>query len=748
MRHLPQRNAAAATAESGRGDHDESLTAIDPWRLLARVKRRWRLGFAVAGTVFAAIVLVSTLMTPQYLSTASVLAAPHGEQDEPSETNVPPPAQLFVDTNAIDTDAQILGSHQLAMEVAQKLDLKDDPEFLPPPKATDALSPLAFLHALKESLHPPQVLPKTVTTEERVTAALLKRMYIKRAGLTYVIDVGVRSKDSVKAARISNAIAQAFIAEDMIARATEARNMNDAIGPRLSQLAEEGQVADTAVQQFKIDHGLLSANGATMAEQQVSALNEQIALAKADYAEKMGRLSVARGQLRNGGGGSDVTAALESDTIRTLRAQQADTSQHLAQLTAYYGDLYPDVIKTRGQLTDINIKIQQEIDRILSSLTADVQVAQQRLASLQASQSAAQGSLAANNASQVGLLELQRRADAAHAVYEAYLNASKETSAKEGVVQPEARVVSWARPSTKPAFPNMLLVMVLGGGIGMALGALAMALAEMFNRGFDTSADLVSGLGLPTAGSIPSLDSTLRRGVSAPPWDRYIVEHPFSAFAEAFRSLRTYLLLPGDGGPAPCVIAVTSALPREGKSTTAYCLAQSIAMAGSSVVLVDCDLRRGGLGKLGGGAKAGLSEVLQGKARLEDALVRDETSGAWLLPVRPQGSRGTDTCALPTLKKLLDDLRARFEIVLLDTAPVLAAADTRLIAAAADATLLLAAWRKTPTQATQAAADLLIESGANVIGASLARVDLRQQARSAYGDRDHFFNAVKGYYVQ
>jgi len=140
--------------------------------------------------------------------------------------------------------------------------------------------------------------------------------------------------------------------------------------------------------------------------------------------------------------------------------------------------------------------------------------------------------------------------------------------------------------------------------------------------------------------------------------------------------------------------------------------------------------------------------VLLGKARLEDALTRDEKSGAWLLLATPQSAGAADIFASPGFTKLLEGLRARFEVVLLDTAPVLAAADTRLIAAGADATLLLASWRKTPGQACQAAAELLIESGANVIGVALTRVDLRQQARSAYGDRDHYFNAVRGYYAQ
>ncbi len=144
----------AEAAELDRRDWDDTPSLVDPWKLLARFRRRWRLGFCVALTVLIAAIGASILVTPKYQSTASVLAAPHGAQDEPTESNQPPPLQMIVDSNAIDTDAQILASHQLAMEVARKLDLKDDPEFLPPTKPTNGFAPLAILHGLKESLHP------------------------------------------------------------------------------------------------------------------------------------------------------------------------------------------------------------------------------------------------------------------------------------------------------------------------------------------------------------------------------------------------------------------------------------------------------------------------------------------------------------------------------------------------------------------------------------------------------------------
>jgi capsular exopolysaccharide synthesis family protein len=732
----------SVTFEPDAGTGWYGLSLPDPHRVLSILLRRWKSAAVVGGAVFVIIMVTVSGQKQVFVATASVLANPRVQQD----VTTPPtstPAQTVVDSNAVDTDVQILTSRSLAAEVVEELNLENDPEYFPPPTPRSPFA--AFLHQLKSLLVKP---PAFSSAQETVIANLLKHVTVRRAGLTYVININTKSNNAGKAAIIANAFAKDFIASQMKVRSSEARDVNLAINPRLQALANDVQEADAAVQRFKNDNDLLSANGATMAEQEASSLNEQIAAAKAEYAEKTALLNAARDQVRRGGGGADVAAAISSDTIRQLRAQQADTSRELAQLTTQFGDQYPDVVKARSQLHDIDRQIQLEINRIMSSLAADVQVAAQRVASLEGSLNKAHGSLASNNAAQVGLLELQRRADASHAIYDAYLSASKTTSAQEGVLQPGARIVSLAQANGVAAWPNLQIVIVIALAAAVAAALTTIGVLEMFNDGLETEADVQSRLRLPSAGTIPTLVSTVARGRGAKSPQTYIPDHPFSAFAEAFRSLKTFIMLPGGGVAPPQVIVITSALPHEGKSTTALCLAQTFQLSGTRVLLVDCDLRRRGVSQLVNSTGPGLMDVMQGKAALRDVVIKDPKSAAWVLPAGTTRSANPDVFNSGSVEQLIESVRGHFDVILLDTAPVLAIADTRLLASKADTTLMVTRWRKTPLPAVEQASQLLRDAGARLTGVALARVNLRQQVRSGYGDRDYYFNSVKPYYSE
>jgi Mrp family chromosome partitioning ATPase len=168
------------------------------------------------------------------------------------------------------------------------------------------------------------------------------------------------------------------------------------------------------------------------------------------------------------------------------------------------------------------------------------------------------------------------------------------------------------------------------------------------------------------------------------------------------------------------------------------------------VVIVDCDLRRRKVTALlaGGADGKGLLEVLRGEATLDEVLILDEPSGAYLLPLSRGASTAFDLFAAPEMEQLLEDLAARFELVVLDTAPALAVAETRVLAARADAVIVLARWRRTPYKAVDAALKVLENAGAKVAGVALTQVDMRKQSRYGYGDPGFYYAEYKSYYAQ
>ena len=230
--------------------------------------------------------------------------------------------------------------------------------------------------------------------------------------------------------------------------------------------------------------------------------------------------------------------------------------------------------------------------------------------------------------------------------------------------------------------------------------------------------------------------------------ERYVVEKPLSSFAESIRSLNAAVLFSRLGVEIK-VTAVTSSLPGEGKTTSAICLARTMALSGKKVVLVDCDLRQRAVQRvLEREPAVGLLEVLNGDATLEEALTPDAVSSAMILPLSNAAFTPKDVFGTKAMTELLGTLRERYDLVVLDTAPVLLVTDTRILTGLADAVVLLVRWRKTSRRAVMASLKLLREAKAPLAGAALTQVDLVQSASIPQSDPSAYYKSYKKYYSE
>jgi succinoglycan biosynthesis transport protein ExoP len=391
-------------------------------------------------------------------------------------------------------------------------------------------------------------------------------------------------------------------------------------------------------------------------------------------------------------------------------------------------------------------QIQLEIDRVLSSLEGEVHVAQSNLGSLVGSQQQSRSKLAGNASAQVGYMELDRKATAARTIYEAFLNRSKGTAARDGIDAPGATVSAVATIPRAPSSPNTKLAFLMGSVAALLAGLASVGAAEFLDGGIRTKLDVEKRLGARYLGAIPDVESTLDGlKVTEAPQD-YVVSHPLSTFAEALRSLRASATLRGNRRPK--VIALTSPLPREGKTTTAVCLARALAMSGASTVLVDCDLRRHSASDIVLDGRSGrLAEVLGGTLTVDAALLTDNLTDLQLLCTSEAAAEGRDLLAAELIGPLFAELRGRFDFVIIDTAPVLGIADARAVASQADAVILLARWGQTSLRAADTALDLLIGAQAKVIGVALTMVNIRKYASTGHEDLYGYHKKFKGYYV-
>jgi capsular exopolysaccharide synthesis family protein len=719
----------------------QAFRPIEPEKMHLRqlfgiLLQRAKLGLGVAAVVFILVLAAFAMKTPTYSAMGSVVIDPKQTNlaqahDKDAGGYLPP------DTSAVDTQVEVLRSPALAEAVARRLKLWNDPEFNP-----DMRPRLFGLVPARSPIANPD--PNLAA---RIGDALMGHMWVRRAGLTYVLFVGVNSTSPEKAAFLTNTVIDTYLKRQLDGKLAAVSRANRELGLSLEKMRQDAEVAQANVQEYKNAHGLFSAEGATMAEQEVSTLNQQIALAKAEAAEKAARYTAAQAQLRNGGGGADVGAALGSETIKELRKQEAELSVKLAQLQTDFTPEYPEVKRTSAQLKDVRTQIQSEINRILSNLRAEAQAAAGRESSLLASRGTAQGGLAANGQAQVGLLALQQRADAAKQIYEAYLNRAKEVAAEGSLQQADATVNSQAQVPTAPFSPNMKVGAAIALLASLVAGGAAMLMAEFWDKHLRSRLDVERELGVPFAGVLPDFRSVKPKGLrgsEAEPAE-YLVSHPFSGFAEAFRNVRAFLMMSSRGDDAK-LIAVTSAVPREGKSLTSFCLARTLALSGSRVVLVDCDLRQRGATKLAGHHELGLVEVVQDKVPFEKALIRDPKSNCFILPAAGK-SVPYDLFSNPETDEVLRKMAEKFDYVILDAPPILGVADARILAAKADRVLYLVQWNKTPLRAAQSAVDILQECGANVAGALLTKVNVKGQARYGYGDSSDYYGYFKNYYI-
>lgn len=712
---------------------------LDLRAVLTTLQRRILLFFIVFATVLCMAAYLTIKQPTLYVAAAEMVLNMRQDQIVPNETSS---AAALTPADRADTEVEVLKSRDLAERVADALELDRDPTFNP---ALSAPPRSSWFRNLLGGSDEPARAPTRAEMRRMVIDILGNSLSVERLGQTYAMQVSVTTGSPINAARIANEYVRQYTQgqqQDKVKRSNVAAKF---LEKRLEELRVQAQ-ADTAnVQRYRIANNLLSTSGASLTEQEIAAYNQAVTSARAQNSEDLARLSTARSQLLRGSSGEDVGEALGSSVISSMRSKQAEVSGRLALLRARYQPIHPEVRRVAKELEDIDEQIQAEIKRVISNLDARAHVSRERLGSIAGSLETARGKLAQNNAAMTGLDDLQRRAQSSQSLYESYLNRYKEAVAEGGTERPDASVISRAQVPLAPTSPRPKLNMMLGGVLGVGAGLAAAFLAEMLFSGLTTGSEAEQRLGLAYLGGVPLLSSLRGRSGQA---DEAVVSAPRSSFAEAFRTVLTSIRQVCLGTPR--VLLVTSALPREGKTTIAICLARTISRqnGGGRTLLIDGDFSQPETSRklVPDGARIGLLDVLNGNALLDDALVRDTVTDMDILPVVDQPAEDLDVMAGPAMQTLLDELRKRYACIVIDTAPVLPVATTRELAAMADTVVFVVRWRHTPDHAITAALRLLRSQRAKIAGVVLSRIDMRRQVRVGHGDPTYYFPKYKKYY--
>ncbi len=697
---------------------------------LAMLWRRWPLVLAVT---FACVALAGLWLavTPNRYTAQTMLQLNTRQEQVTNFEDVM--SGIGTGDAAIRTEVDMLKSRKIAQRVIEDLDM---------------LGRLSNRKSLKERLiglgkmflfplaDEPSPADDKAAKMTRAIDGFLARLEVTQVPRSYSIIVRFTSTDPKMAVNVPNAVAEAYLTSQLEDKFDATKRANTWMNNRLKQLQKSVQQAELAVRKFREENDLTQAHGVTLSEQQLSELNSQLILARTQLAEAEAKRSAAAR------GVSTASEVLNSPLIQNLRIQETEVRRKISDLGSRYGTRHPRMQTARQELADVQGKITEETAKIRGSLDNDLATAQARVQTLQEQLDQMQNQNKLSTSAEVQLAELERQAQAERSLYQAFLARSREI-AQMDFVQTDARVIYPAEVPLGPSQPKKAMVLVLALIAGGLLGVATAIALEAMDSGFRNSQQLEGITGLRVLGLLGELPATLKDRA------RYVLHKPTSAYAEGIRSIRTALRFAEDGKEAPRGVAITSSVPQEGKSLFSIGLAQLAAASGQKVLLIDADLRKPSLSKQLGHAraKAGLAEVLSGKATLREVILTEKDSGLSIIPARGDSSSAQELLGGTKMAELMPSFRKQYDLIIIDCPPVMAVADALTVSPLVDALLFVVRWGSTPRPLVQAALRQLRGSRIPVTGTVLTRVDLDKQLGYGHGDFGFYYGKYKDYYT-
>lgn len=633
------------------------------------------------------------------------------------------------------SEAERLRSRSVAERVIRDLRLDERAEFNPALRQPSLISEIkASLRQLIDSDKPP------VPQQDRLEPVIeeyYKALQVIRDGPGGVIRIGFDTHDPELAAAVPNRLIDIYLEE----REESARNRLDAAGGWLRQRIAEQQgrtdAARNAADEYQKTMGIVP-NDDAQSEQIKSIMELSDRLAKIEQ----NRVDI-KAIITTLEAADDASLATKNDFIpdsisameRDLRAQRQD----LERLLDIYGSDAQPVGDLRAKIAKSRADLGTAVDRYVQSLRAKLAVLDREDSTVRSALAAAYSLRSRSTLDKIELARLERVADREQTALDRLEEQRRVFAAQAMLPGAEVEVLSPAAVPLMPQGRGRLFYLIGALVASSAIAATAAFAVEMMDKSV-RSFDQLIGMGrFVPAGFIPRLSQATRRNPSV-----LFGQIQGGMFDEAIRTVMISLKQT-NGGKLPASIVVTSAHSGEGKSLVAGSLAIELAANGTPVLLVDCDLRRGKLDSLfKSGLKRGLNDFMSGQAEIDD-IIYHHPSGIDFIPAgNPSHLRHT---RLADLAELIEMARANGQVVVFDSAPVLASTDTMHLTAIAERTLMVVRWAKTSRRAVDfCLQQLRASSRSPEISIAINGVKPRKHALYTFGDSELFSRSLMKYY--
>jgi succinoglycan biosynthesis transport protein ExoP len=693
------------------------------------IKRIW----IVVGTlaiVFGATLIATLRATPIYDAMGSIAI----NKPDPMLTNLRDGNNTmdYYDPTDLDTEVRILRSDLLALQVIKQLNLDRLPEFGGHGGPTSS-----SLEMTTDTLQPDS------ERANLLLGAFKGSLRVLLEPNTRIIDVHFRSPNKELSARVVNTLANTYIEQNFKTRFESTMQASDWLSRQLVDLQMKVETSQEKLVKYQKEHQILGIDEKqNITTAKLDELNKELTIAESERMEKESIYQLAAAGDTEPAAAVANGAAQNKDFANTsglldkLQAQKADLQIQSAQLGTQFGPAYPKISQINNQLHEIDAQIQAEMKKVAGRLRGDYLASLQRENMLRAAFEQQKQQENKLNESSIEYSLLKRDFETNRTLYEGLLQKLKEAGVTAGLRSNNIREVDVARTPGGPAEPNIprnlgfAFVLGLTSGIGLAF------LLEGIDNTVRTPEQAQAISGLPSLGMIPlgsknNADSGAKAGpglmvaASKEAVELITQSRPQSQMAESYRALRTSLLLTSLGAP-PKTILITSALPREGKTTTSINTAIVLAQKGVRVLLIDADLRRPSIHKtLGMGPRVGLSNVLTGGATLQQATMRSPVlPNLYVLPAGTPPPNPAELMASVQMNDMLTQLRDQYDHIVVDTPPTLSVTDAVVLSTRADAVVLVIRSAQTTKPALRRARDILAQVNARVSGVLLNAVNL------------------------
>ena len=717
------------------------------------IKRKWLI-LAVLVSITVAVALQTFSVTPIYRSTAKVRIDPEASNVLPYRDVMAAPESYLVTESYLQTQYKILGSRALARRVIATLRLAEDPLFNAAPIGgllTQTISSVRSFVSAVFSSGSESDLEESVEEIRRIDR-FVDSLDVNPVRQSRIVDVSYHSHVPEFATRVVNTLVEEFIEMNFESKYDATMRATEFLQKELEEFKVKVERSEEELTRYAREHGILNIDEReNVVVQKLADLNQEMTRIQTDLIARTAHYSIVKAATVE-----NFPQSLKNQAIIGLEKRLFQLEQDLASLSTRFGPEWPEIRKTREEVSKVEEQLLQEKESTIREARVLYQVARkhhQLLAEALEQQKELANQL---NEDSIQYNILAREVESNKQLYEGLLQRLKEAGVSAGLKSSNIQVVDRGEVPHTMYRPRRALNLALGLVIGLMLGMGMAFVVEYLDNTLKTPDQVEAFLAIPSLGVIPRIAKSRETAVhggllSGAPAVRELMEPAETEkFAqkeadqdglyfpggrriwEAYRSLRTSLILSASGGQ-PKSILVTSSFTKEGKTTTAMNVSIVFAQTGAQTLLVDLDMRKPMLARLFGiNGLGGMSTFLSGNSDLGSNISQVSVPNLSVLPAGPVPANPAELMGSDRMVEALKVLKRHFKYIVIDSPPILSVTDPLVIAGKVDGVVLVIQGGKTPRDAVRKAGDHVRAVGGKILGALINNVDIESSEYSYY----------------